>query len=269
MQEVLASVHALLGIVCQGTEDHATLASCRHANTRMACGPLTPAHLSPLPPQAWCMVTANEGTQWHDARVPRVAAISPCRATVDPSVQPLAGLQPAGGTGHSMHPLLGVLGTLLDTLEHFLTQPFPTPVAVPAAGFLGLANRILDLTDASPGTDPRACRIASHLADASDYGITAGSIWRLQGMHACPLRPNVQRQRCSDPLSSIVCDFRAAASVEQAASGAVHRAAGSARCSAAAPWLLAPGRRRRRRAAARPRSPAVCGPAAAAGGRLA
>ena len=82
----------------------------------------------------------------------RVAAVPPCRATVDPSAQPLPGLQPAGAAGHSMQPLLGVLGALLDTLEHFVTQSFPTPVAVPAAGFLGLANRILDLSDASPGT---------------------------------------------------------------------------------------------------------------------
>ena len=29
-QEVLASVHALLGVVGQGIEDGATLASCRH-----------------------------------------------------------------------------------------------------------------------------------------------------------------------------------------------------------------------------------------------
>jgi hypothetical protein len=99
------------------------------------------------------MVTANQGAQQHNARVPSVDPDSLCRATVDPSVQPLPGLQAAGAAGHSMQPLLGVLGALLDTLEHFVTEPFPIPVAVPAAGFLGLANRILDLSDASPGIE--------------------------------------------------------------------------------------------------------------------
>jgi hypothetical protein len=94
---------------------------------------------------------------------------------VDPSVQPLAGLQPAGAAGHSMQPLLGVLGALLNTLEHFVTEPFPTPVAVPAAGVLGLAHRILDLSDASPGAETTACMVAWHLADGSDGGIAVGS----------------------------------------------------------------------------------------------
>lgn len=78
-----------------------------------------------------------------------------CSATVDSSAQLLAGLPTiaghVGGGGRSVRPVLNVLGALLDTLEHLLTAPFPTPVAVPAAGMLGLATRILDIDDAPTG----------------------------------------------------------------------------------------------------------------------
>jgi hypothetical protein len=192
VQEVLASVHALLGVVCQGTEDHAIVASCRHTQCRRPCG------LSKLlVDQPTCSRKQRLAMSEHGSRMLGTypAAVAPCRATVDPSVQPLAGLQAAGAAGHSMQPLLGVLGALLDTLEHFVTEPFPTPVAVPAAGFLGLAKRILDLSDASPGVETTGLHDSMAPCRRTDFSISTSSTCQLQGMPGCPLCPNIQRLR--------------------------------------------------------------------------
>jgi hypothetical protein len=112
--------------------------------------------VSPSPP--WRDPSPQPGsTTAASCMVSMTSCVTDCRTTADPSVQPLAGLPvalaSAGAAVRSMQAQLGVLGALLDALEHFVTEPFPSPVAVPAAGILGLATRLLDLGDASSGTE--------------------------------------------------------------------------------------------------------------------